>query len=1060
MKKKLFLICIVTLITFVLSGCSIKCIFGHTEVVDEAKEPTCTETGLTEGKHCSVCGDVIVAQETIRATGHTEEIIAGKDATCTESGLTEGKKCSVCGEILTAQEEIAAKGHTESAWIVDKEANCTESGTRHKECTVCGVKLSEETIAAKGHTEVIDARVEPTCTGTGLTEGSHCSVCGLVFAEQETIEVLGHNAVIDVRVEPTCTETGLTEGSHCSNCGEVYIAQEIIEALGHTEAFDEGFDSTCSETGLTDGSHCSVCGEVIIAQTVIEKKPHTNSEWIVDTEPTCTKEGSRHIECTVCGETKETEIIPATGIHTIVIDEAKPATCLESGLTEGCHCSVCGQTIVAQEVIEKTTHTYSDWIIDVQPTCILSGNRHRECTVCHSILESEMMVSTGIHTPVTDPAKAATCMSTGLTEGSHCSVCGQTIVAQRTIEKTDHVIVKDAARTATCTLEGLTEGSHCSLCGQIFQPQFVIPKIDHKMSNWITDKAATCAANGSEHIECTACHTVLETRAISATGMHTIVTEPGKAATCTTDGLTDGSHCSVCGKVIIAQLVLPKSHTWVWDAPVSPTCTKSGLTEGSHCSVCGTIITKQETIPALGHIGAKDWIIDAHSTKTCTGKKHQVCTRCNENINITETPIIDGTEGLGYSVNEDGNTCRIIAGGIGTCSDRFIVVPHYIDGFKVTEIESSAFNSTSVLSVYIPNTIERLDGPYSIFLAQYRSAPVKIFYEGSYDDLFNKGLSSGNFRAEGWEGDMDRYRVDSLFVYNDIGVSDKYLYTPDFIFEIKDDGTLELTSCSYSSYGKKEMVIPSAINGRIVTSIGNCAFYNCPNLTSITIPDGVTSIGNYAFYSCPNITSITIPDSVTRIGNYAFNNCPNLMNISIFGNLSSIGYSAFQNTPFYNNYDYANYSDEDGCLYSGKALLRTYNLTKKHYSIKQGTITISDYAFYGRRNLTSITIPDSVTSIGNSAFGHCTGLTSITIPDSLTSIGNYAFYYCTGLTSITIPDSVTSIDDGAFYCCRGLTSITYTGTKSQWNSISKVYGWDDATPTYTIHCTDGDITKQ
>ena len=168
----------------------------HTPEVIPAIAATCTEPGKTEGSKCSVCGEVLKAQEEIPATGHTVVTVPAIAATCTETGKTEGEYCSVCNQVLKEQEEIPATGHT-VAKIPAVAATCTEAGkTEGEYCSVCNEILkAPEDVPALGHKPVEDPAVEPTADTEGKTAGTHCSVCGKILIPQETIPALGHSLV-------------------------------------------------------------------------------------------------------------------------------------------------------------------------------------------------------------------------------------------------------------------------------------------------------------------------------------------------------------------------------------------------------------------------------------------------------------------------------------------------------------------------------------------------------------------------------------------------------------------------------------------------------------------------------------------------------------------------------------------------------------------------------------------------------------------------------------------------------------------------------------------------
>ena len=206
------------------ANAQIKVVSGHTfGTWTTTKNATCTQVG-TKSRKCTVCGKT--ETQTIAKTGHKSVTDKAIPATCTTDGKTEGSHCSVCGAVIKAQDTIKATGHKFGNWTTTKSATCTESGTQIRKCETCGATESKS-LSAKGHTEVVDKAIPATCTADGKTEGSHCSVCGAVIKAQTTITATGHKSSGWI-VDKTAS-IGVKGSKHkeCTVCKKVLETAEI-----------------------------------------------------------------------------------------------------------------------------------------------------------------------------------------------------------------------------------------------------------------------------------------------------------------------------------------------------------------------------------------------------------------------------------------------------------------------------------------------------------------------------------------------------------------------------------------------------------------------------------------------------------------------------------------------------------------------------------------------------------------------------------------------------------------------------------------------------------------
>ena len=329
--------------------------------------------------------------------------------------------------------------------------------------------------------------------------------------------------------------------------------------------------------------------------------------------------------------------------HTLTdwIYDCQP-TCSSAGLKHK-ECSICGDVIESQD-IPMLVHPLTDWIIDKAPTCTEDGCKIRKCVYGCPTIVQEAIPAAG-HTGGEWVIEfEETCITPGY-KYKECLVCGELaeeeIIPELGHSPTDWIIDEEAS----CTTSGCKH-KECLVCGEVIEYKS-IPEFGHSPSNWIIDEQANCKTNGHKHKECLTCGITLSTETIFATGNHI---ESGWITdivpTCTGKG-SRHTECTVCGIVMNTGVIVEKPHQTQWFDISKPTCLNTGK-RIKKCTLCGTEF-EIETTPATGHISS-DWVVDTEATCTINGAKHTECTVCGVTIN-TQTIIANGhTEVKTHSV--------------------------------------------------------------------------------------------------------------------------------------------------------------------------------------------------------------------------------------------------------------------------------------------------------------------------------------------------------------------------------------------------------------------------
>jgi len=388
-------------------------------------------------------------------------------------------------------------------------------------------------------------------------------------------------------------------------------------------------EPTCTSYGI-NYKECTVCYKELERDTQVAKLPHTESDWIIDQDSTCIETGTKHTECTVCYEVLETSIINLKEHSMTEWIELRPAGC-EYAQELYRYCSTCFSQVETKTGDPAIGHTASDWIIETEATCTSYGYRYKDCVKCYSRLESEYYDP--IEHNITEWAEQspADCENAQVLE-RHCTTCSTQNQTKLGISALGHTESDWIIETEpTCYSYGINY-KECIVCHKELERDTQVAKLPHTESGWIVDKDSTCTATGTKHNECEICHVVLNTNIIQKKEHSMTEWKEISPATCT-ESQKLARHCTTCSTQNQTKLgISALGHTESdWIIETEPTCYSYGINY-KECIVCHKELERDTQVAKLPHTES-DWIIDQDSTCIETGTKHTECEICHVVLN-------------------------------------------------------------------------------------------------------------------------------------------------------------------------------------------------------------------------------------------------------------------------------------------------------------------------------------------------------------------------------------------------------------------------------------------
>lgn len=596
------------------------CKGNHNLVMTGEGPATCETMGYT-GYYCTNPGCIYRYRDYNKAPlGHNYdytngEIIQSQD--CTRPEITR-YRCTRCKDPKDVETKPSLGGHKWQAGDIIKEPTCTTNGEQQYTCTVCH-QTKTESVKATGHNWEIKITKDATCTSNG-TYRRTCKTCG--YFENHTIQATGHKPEIRNKKEATCSTTGYTGDTYCSVCNKKLSSGKTIAKTSHTWVKQDNIPATC-EKGELEVEKCSVCGETKETE-ISDPLGHDYGEWVVIKKPTCTKYGLNKRYCKRCNDFEVDTPEPTGHQHTKIIDQ-KPATCEEKGYTGDVYCEDCRVIIQDGKEIAATGHDWDDGKITKEPTQTATGIKTYTCKTCKKTKEETIPMLKGHHWDQGTITKQPTCTEQGeKTYKCTDEDCNETYT--ESIPATGHKNTKVLnQKNATCESEGYTGDTYCDDCKQIIKAGKTISPTGHTWNDGMVKKAATCESEGIEVYICKTCKKTKE-ETIAPTGHTKTEIRDKKVATCKEEGYTGDTYCVTCGKKLaVGKMIAKTDHDWTI-TEIPATCEQDGVRTYT-CDICHT--TKSEPIKAIGHsYGA--WTTTKEATVSSKAEHKRICSTCGK----------------------------------------------------------------------------------------------------------------------------------------------------------------------------------------------------------------------------------------------------------------------------------------------------------------------------------------------------------------------------------------------------------------------------------------------